>query len=125
MFENDYIMRLITEMVRALLRLLFHTDIDSLAIEIVKDNEVKSTVTDLLDLLDDGQINEAENKLSDILDADNQETLKAALLFYSHLNEKSNDFLESHNYSREEIKMGLTDTAELFGVGSIADVFIN
>lgn len=76
MFENDYIMRLITEMVRALLRLLFHTDIDSLAIEIVKDNEVKSTVTDLLDLLDDGQINEAENKLSDILDADNPGDIK-------------------------------------------------
>ena len=29
-----------------------------------------------------------------------------ALIFYSHLNEKSNDFLEAHDFSREEIKAG-------------------
>ena len=66
MVEQDYIMRLIKEMVRALLK----------------------------------------------------------LIFYSHLNEKSNDFLEAHDFSREEIKAGLEDAMREQGMAGMAEAFL-
>jgi len=52
-----------------------------------------------------------------------ESSLKTALLFYAHLNEKSDSFLETHNFSRNEVKQGLKDILSKFGLGSISDLF--
>ncbi len=125
MFEQDYIVRLIKEMVRAVLRLLFKSDIDLPAEELLKDTEKRSMLENLLDKIDAGNIDEAENELSDMVDGKDREGLTAALLFYSHLNEKDDAFLKAHDFSREEIKAGLADVAECYGLGSVAETFFN
>ena len=124
MFEQDYIMRVIREMVRALLKLLFHIDTEAPTEELCERLEEKDTLNVLLELVDSGNINEAENKLYDLVYNGNTEALEAALLFYSYLNEKTDFFLAEHDFSRKEIKEGLGDIVSRYGLGSLADVFL-
>lgn len=124
MFEQDYIMRQIKEMVRALLKLLFNTDTESPGAEVLKTNEDRQTLENLLDMVDGGRIDEAENRLFELSENGDAEVLKLALLFYSHLNDKSDEFLEAHDFSREEIRSGIRDMAEKYGVGSFSDLLL-
>lgn len=44
MFEQDYVMRLIKEMVRAILKLLFNIDTDSPSAELLEDAKEQQTL---------------------------------------------------------------------------------
>ena len=125
MVEQDYIMRLIKELIRALLKVIFHTDLDMPSVEMLKDAQRRCALEELLNLMDNGEINEAENRLSELLEDGGREGLALALLFYSHLNEKSNDFLEAHDFSREEIKAGLEDALQSQGLSEMAEAFLS
>ena len=48
---------------------------------------------------------------------------KAGLLFYYILNGKDDDFLEEHDFSREEIMTGIQDLADRYGLSGIAEAF--
>ena len=124
MFEQDYVMRLIKEMVRAVLKLLFNIDTESPTAELLENKEEKETLENLLDMIDNGKINEAENKLYDLISNTDVESLEIALLFYSYLNDKTDDFLEANDFSRDEIKSGLEDVADSFGLSNIAKMFL-
>lgn len=138
MYEQDYIMRLIKEMVRSLLKLLFHIDMQSPIEELLHDREAKDTLRDLAGMVDRGEINEAENRLYAMLaeaegdgaqagvpaDAQDRERLELALLFYGYLNEKDDEFLHDHGYSREEIRSGLEDWVEQYGLKGMAEAFL-
>ena len=124
MYEQDYVMRLIKEMVRAILKLLFHVDTESPTVELLENKEEKETLENLLGLIDDGKINEAENRLYDLISDTDVDNLEIALLFYSYLNDKTDDFLEANGFSREEIKLGLENIADRFGLSSIVKMFL-
>ena len=81
MFEQDYVMRLIKEMIRAILKLLFNIDTDSPSAELLKDSEEEQTLNELLDMVDDGFINEAENRIYEITEEGKKIDLEIALLF--------------------------------------------
>ena len=123
MFEQDYVMRLIKEMVRAILKLLFSIDTESPTVELLENKEEQETLENLLDMVDAGEINEAENRLYDLTSNTDMNSLKIALLFYSYLNDKTDDFLEVNDFSRDEIKFGLENVADSFGISSIAKMF--
>lgn len=124
MFENDYIMRLIHEMVRAVLKLLLGKDTD------VKDELVLPEVTEdndfqvLILLVKQGKINEAQNQLFDKLFGDPERYFKIALLFYDYLNDLDDEYLEASGYSREEIAEGLKTIMEQNGYGGLARTFL-
>ena len=59
MFEQDYVMRLITEIIRTILKLLFNIDTASPTVELLENKEEKETLENLLDMVDTGKINEA------------------------------------------------------------------
>ena len=124
MFEQDYVMRLIQEMVRAILKLLFNIDTDSPSAELLEDAKEQQTLDELLDMVDNGFINEAENKIYEITEEGKKTDLEMALLFYSYLNDKSDEFLEAHNYGRDEIKAGLKDITVRYGVDGFAEMFL-
>ena len=67
-------------------------------------------------LVDDGEINEAENILLDELDTGDLNMFEMALCFYLYLAHLDEDFLEEHRYTREEIGEGMEALAEDFGV---------
>ena len=124
MFEQDYIMRYIKEMIRVLLKLVFHIDTDAPVIDLLEDKKDKQTLELLLNLVDEGMIDNAENKIYEIIGDGNKQNLKIAILFYSYLNDKSDKFLEEHNFSRDEIKLGLQDVMERYGVGDFTEIFM-
>ena len=105
--EKDYIMRMIKEMVRVLFSLAFGKEYVS--VELEKENKYEVSGKNLkyfLDMIDSGQINEAENILLDNIDYTNKEEVMAAALFYQYLSEKDNEFLENNNYTKEEVLSG-------------------
>lgn len=124
MFEQDYVMRLIKEMVRAILKLLFNIDTESPTIELLENKEEKETLENLIGMVDAGEINEAENRLYDLISATDMNSLEVAILFYSYLNDKTDDFLEANDFSRDEIKLGMENVADNFGLNSIAKMFL-
>lgn len=105
--EKDYIMRMIKEMVRVLFSLAFGKKYVS--VELEKENKYEVSGKNLkvfLGMIDLGQVNEAENILLDSIDYTNKNELMAAALFYQHLSEKDNEFLENNNYTKEEVFSG-------------------
>lgn len=125
MFEQDYIMRLIKEMVRTLLKLLFQIDVPSPAVDLMEDQETKETLERLLDMVDEGRIDDAENQLYEMLDGQDHRGLEAALLFYCYLNDKDDDFLLEHDFCREEISAGIKNAVSMYGLDNLAELFLN
>lgn len=125
MFEQDYVMRLIKEMVRAILKLLFNINTESPTVELLENKEEKETLENLLDLVDAGKINEAENRLYDLMSAADMGSLEIALLFYSYLNDKTDEYLEENDFCREEIKLGMENVVDIFGLSSIAEIMLS
>ena len=123
-FEQDYVMRQIKEMVRAILKLLFNINTESPTVELLENKEEQEILGNLLDMVDAGKINEAENRLYDIFSNADQNGIEIALIFYSYLNDKTDDFLEANDFSREEIKLGVKNVADRFGLSSIAEIFL-
>ena len=123
MFEEDYIMRVIKEMVRAILKFLFNIDAESPTGELLEDEKNQNTLNELIDMIDKGKINEAENKLYSIVEHGNMNDLKIALLFYSYLNEKDDGFLQDNCFTRDEVKAGLQDVVSKYGLNSLVDLF--
>jgi len=133
MYEQDYIMRLIKEMVRMVLKLLFHIDAQEPTTELLEEAEQQELLSTILDMVDAGEINEAENQLFETIygasysmegDRVEMQHLELALLFYSYLNDKSDAFLRKHNFSREEIKEGVERLMSKWGLSGVTDVFL-
>lgn len=124
MLEQDYIMRLIKELVRTLLKLLFHIDVETPTDEILENMEEKCVLENLLELVDAGKINEAENQLIEMLTGGDRNKLAMALLFYAYLNEKTDEFLQENHFSRKEIKEGIENAAANYGITNVAEIFL-
>ena len=122
--EKDYYMRIVHELVRMLIRLVFSKDIDRDGEEAVP-LEVLEKYKKLISMIDDGQINEAENLLLDGLEPDSRAYFELALMFYEKLNGKTDEFLEEHDYSREEVTDGIKYVADFYGYGSLMDAFVD
>ena len=121
--EKDYIMRMIKEMVSVLFSILLGKQYVSVDEERKNGYEVSGTdLNDLLDMIDNGQINEAENLLLDDIDYSDKKGLAAALLFYQYLSEKKKDFLQDHDYSDEEILEGAKQVLKKAGYGDIVKI---
>ena len=126
MLQDDYILRQIREMVRAVMKMLFQVDAPELTPEILEDEETKETLEGLVALMEEGRIDEAENRLYDLTSGEDDEdrhNLEAGVLFYYILNGKDDVFLEEHDLSREEIMTGVQELADRYGPSGIAEAF--
>ena len=114
--EKDYIMRIIKEMVRVLFSLMLGKQYVSVEREAENGYEVSGKKLDeLLEMIDNGEINEAENLILDSIDYSNKNELAAAALFYQYLSEKNEDFLQKNNYSKEEVLDGINHIMQKAG----------
>jgi hypothetical protein len=116
MYEQDYIMRKIRSLVRFLAKVFLNKDV---AVYELPDIE-EYTNTDylhkeLLFLLSQGRLNEAENLLFENLDVGNKRYMELALDFYERLNNYSDDYLKENNFTRKEIEEGLEELTKEFG----------
>ena len=108
-YQDDYVMRTISDLVRAIARLVLgKSDIDyDLPEDEDKYTDLDRVYKRLKDLVDEGNINDAENLLTDELDTDSLDCLEMALTFYMYLNQLKDEELYTANYSREEIVDGI------------------
>jgi polysaccharide pyruvyl transferase WcaK-like protein len=123
MFEQDYIMRMIKEMVRLFLKLLFNINTDSPTAELLENEQKQRILNNLTNMIDEGNINKAENELYSIIENGEKDDLEMVILFYSYLNDKDDDFLSEHDFSREEVKDGLKTVLSKYGFESFSELF--
>ena len=125
-YENDIIMRQVRDMTRMLAKILFGKNTATYEYK----EEDRHTATDslyarLIALVDAGKINEAENRLYEELERDEEGTFEVALGFYDYLNELPEEFLEEHDYSKEEVKEGAQSLADRKGLGLLGEDLIS
>ena len=121
--EKDYIMRIIKEMVRVLFSLMLGKQYVSVEQEAKNGYEVSGKKLDeLLEMVDNGEINEAENLMMDSIDYSNKNELAAAALFYQYLSEKNEDFLQKNNYSKEEVLDGINQIMQKAGYNDVIKI---
>lgn len=128
MFEQDYIMRLIHQIVMFLMNLLFRRKEEdeevhqqdrqgNLLLHGCKSEKYHS----LIDMVQHGLVNEAENQLYENMDTADMEELKLALLFYDAVNELSNEELKQSSYTRQEIREGIAQVLEMYGYSGLGE----
>lgn len=121
-YENDFIMRQVRDMTRMLAKILFGKNTAIYEYQ-QEDNytAADSLYARLIAMVDAGKINEAENRLYEELDRDEEGTFEVALGFYDYLNELPEEFLEAHDYSRDEVKEGAQSLADRKGMGVLGE----
>lgn len=117
-------MRQLKEMIRAIFKMLFGIDEKSPTTEILESQENVELLESLLELADDGVIRDAENLLLYGSIDGSMDSLKTALLFYSYLNEKTDEFLDGNGFSREDIKSGINLLMERYNLNDLAKIFL-
>lgn len=114
--EQDYMMRMIKDMSRLMARILFGKSEMVYELPTVQEYTAADHLYEkLLTLLHEGKINEAENLLFEEIDSGDIQQFRMAVSFYLEINEFDEEYLEEHNYSREEISEGIKSAAEKFG----------
>lgn len=121
--EKDYIIRLINEVIRTAVSLM-------LGKEFGKDKDADLPVEYTVEykrlalMVDDGDIDSAENILIDHLHADDLKYFQMGLMLYLHMNEKSESFLKDHDFSKKEILDGVKYLINYYGYGSLMEAFV-
>ncbi len=106
--EKDYMMRMIREISRVLFSIIFGKQYTQVELERQDVFRIAGKPLDeLRDLVDRGQINEAENILLEDIDYSNKNDVVSAAAFYEYLGNKTDDFLVQHDFSRKEVLDGL------------------
>lgn len=124
MVENDYIMRIIHDMIRFLIKVVSGKDTD---IEEVLKQQMETESSDfalLIGLVKQGRIIEAQNRLSDLIQWDREKNFSTALLFYEYLNSLDDETLLAGGFSREKIADSLRSVMNIYGYGQIAGIFL-
>lgn len=123
MFEQDYVMRQIQQLSKALAKILFSIDAESPSSSLIKDMEARSAADNLLRKIDSGNVNEAEYELFELIENRTMDNLLAGIVFYSYLNEKDDDYLEINDFSRDDVENGIRHLLSEYGLENMADIF--
>ena len=126
MITEDFLMRQIEIVARTLAKLIFNKETtEYMIVDPQKITETDVVYNDLIKLIDDGKIDEAENILFEKIEEELEENpdgrvyLEVAIDFYSRLNELDNKILDDCGFEREEIDEGIRSVAEMYGINVI------
>lgn len=116
MYKEDFILKEIHKAIRFLVLLIFNkkeVKIDEILYR--ESPEYNMFFARIKDLVNSGEISEAEDLIFENYDKDNLIYLEIGLWFYDEINYLSDDKLEEMNFSRAEIKEGLKDLLQFYG----------
>lgn len=117
MLEQDWMINEIEATIRTIAKIMWGRDSGNYTPHDMEDLEDADLLhQDLVKLLEGLEINTAENKLADNLRANDTCYLNVALDFYTRLNQLSDETLEAHDFSREEILEGLDHVKKVFQI---------
>lgn len=123
MYEQDYIMRQIDDLARAIAKMFFNVNVESPATEIIKDMQAMEKAQELLQKSDEGKICYAEADLFDLIKDNSLDNLLVGLKFYTYVNSKDDEELIRNNFSRVKVKAGITRLLTEYGLENMADLF--
>ena len=92
MLQDDYILRQIREMVRAVMKMLFQVSAVELTPDVIEDTDARQILTNLTDLADNGKIDEAENQLYEMTCDGDRQILKLVFCSTTTLMAKTMNF---------------------------------
>lgn len=116
MYNNDYIMRMIEDMSTFFAKVIFQKDVAAIDLFDEQGNISESNFlyVQLLTMVGEGRLNEAENLLFEKIAAHPSEAyLKVGLDFYKTLEQLSDVTLINAGFSRAEIGDGLRDLKKI------------
>lgn len=120
--EKDYILRMIKDLTKSIAHLILGKS--EIEYELPDESEysrVDTLYVKLIELVNLGQINEAEDLLFDEINPSDMRQFEMAMSFYLYLNDFGDDYLEKNNYSRDEITEGIRSICKEYGVSSMVD----
>lgn len=124
MYQEDYIIRKIQMLGRAIARFVFRKDVESPADMQLENAEKQEKTNSLLRMIDSGKIRDAEKELHRMTEGKTMDDLVAGIRFYSYLGEQSEAFLDDHGYNDVDLKLGLRQFADRFGSKHLADMMM-
>ncbi|MGN0442196.1 MAG: DUF6483 family protein [Acutalibacteraceae bacterium] len=120
MFENDYILKQIEMSTKFLAKLIFGKESPEYKLqydEIANAKPIDLLCLTLRRMIDEGEINEAENLLYENIEREARaEYLEIAIDFYDRLSKLSADRLDECDFSRAEIFEGLENVKKIYGI---------
>ena len=120
--EKDYILRKIKDLTKSIAHLILgKSEIEYELPEESEYSRVDTLYVKLIELVNMGQINEAEDLLFDEINPSDIRQFEMAMSFYLYLNDFGDDYLEKNNYSRDEITEGIRSICKEYGVSSMVD----
>ena len=120
--EKDYILRMIKDLTKSIAHLILgKSEIEYELPEESEYSRVDTLYVKLIELVNMGQINEAEDLLFDEINPSDMRQFEIAMSFYLYLNDFGDDYLEKNNYSRDEITEGIRSICKEYGVSSMVD----
>ncbi len=120
--EKDYILRMVKDLVKSIAYIVLgKSEIEYQIPENVESSRVDSLYVNLLELVNNGHINEAEDMLFDNINTSDMKQFEMAMSFYLYLNDFGDDYLESNNYSRDEITEGIKSICKEYGLSSMVE----
>lgn len=117
MYEQDYIMRIVSNLIKFLSKIVFGKS--NAIYEISEDkrfNESDELHKELLHLISKKKINEAEDLLFEKFNSNDNRQIMVAIDFYQRLSAFDDEDLKESNFSRKEIEEGLRDVANEAGI---------
>ncbi|HIZ07739.1 MAG TPA: hypothetical protein IAA08_07380 [Candidatus Eubacterium avistercoris] len=124
MVKQDYLMRMINDLITGMAKMLFHTDIREDEELDFQSDTLGEQFKALLDLADEGKLEEALEEMDRILDQGHMESLKMALYFFEYLNRMDEDALEAKGLEREDLQEKILEAADRFGYRSMAEMLL-
>lgn len=123
MFEQDWIMRQVSDMVRFMTRVILQKEspLYQQSGEESPNSESGLPHQRLGKLIDEQKFREAKNVLDERMDGSDRKDFEVAVDFYARLNRMDDKTLEENGFSREEIQEGLNSAAHAFGVTIFPD----
>jgi len=115
--HRDFLMRQIKSITTAIGEMIFNKPSSGYEVQ----SEVRQLESDLLyillcNMVNEKDINGAEDLLFEMLEKDNNDHLLIATDFYSRLNCMTDHDLQQANFSREEIERGLNEIKKIYGL---------
>lgn len=108
-YREDWLMRQIETAIAVIIQMITGSDQNTSHIS-------SELFNNIMALLKQGEICEAENMLFFAIDANEETAFETAILFYCELNKMDDNSLESKNFSRDEIKSGLQEVCRMNGL---------
>ena len=120
--EKDYILRMIKDLIKSISHIILgKSEIEYNLPEKDEYSRVDFLYVKLLELVNQGNINDAEDMLFDEINSSDMRQFEMAMSFYLYLNDFGDDYLEKNNYSRDEISEGIKSICKEFGVSSMVE----